>query len=180
MIDQVLFVSSNRGKAREIESILGRPVEQLDLDIPEIQALDVETVVREKARAAYNLAQRPVLVEDTGLYIDALHGLPGAFVRWFLVTIGAEGICHLVPTGAPRGVTGRTAVGWCDGERLEIFTGETRGEIMPAPAGSGGFGWDPIFRPEGANLTFAEMTMEEKHRFSMRRQALDRFLARLG
>jgi non-canonical purine NTP pyrophosphatase (RdgB/HAM1 family) len=119
------------------------------------------------------------MVEDTGLYLNALHGLPGALVRWFLVTIGPGGICALIPAGADRGATARTAVALCDGEDVEIFVGETRGAIAPTPAGAGGFGWDPIFLPLGASRTFAEMDQTEKNVYSMRRQALERLRARL-
>jgi XTP/dITP diphosphohydrolase len=115
-----------------------------------------------------------VLVEDTGLYVDALGGLPGALVRWFLLTIGPAGICALIPPGADRAATARSAVALCDGDDVAILVGETRGAIAAAPRGAGGFGWDPIFIPEGASRTFAEMDLEEKFRYSMRRRALQR------
>jgi len=175
----LLFVSSNEGKAREVAAILGAAVERLDLDLPEIQALDVAAVARHKAEAAFAHAGRPLLVEDTGLYLDALGGLPGALVRWFLATIGPAGICALLPPGADRSARARTAVAYCDGDGVELFVGETRGAIVPAPAGAGGFGWDPIFRPDGAARTFAEMGAEEKNAHSMRRQALERLRDRL-
>lgn len=179
MGDRLLFVSGNAGKAREIEAMLGTPIEQLALDLPEIQALAVDDVARHKAATAFERAGRPVVVEDTGLYVEALRGLPGALVRWFLATIGPAGICDLIPTGADRAARARTAVAYCDGGRLEIFAGETAGVIAPAPAGQGGFGWDPIFRPLGASRTFAEMTLAEKAGYSMRRKALDRLRERI-
>jgi non-canonical purine NTP pyrophosphatase (RdgB/HAM1 family) len=120
-----------------------------------------------------------VIVEDTGLYLDALNGLPGALVRWFLVTIGPAGICALIPAGADRRATARTAVALCDGGGVEVFVGETPGVVAAAPAGAGGFGWDPIFRPDGASRTFAEMDQAEKNVYSMRRQALEGLGARL-
>ncbi len=180
MPHRLLFVSSNAGKVREVEAILGAPVEQLDLDVPEIQALDVEAVVHQKALIAFAHAGRPVVVEDTGLYVDALRGLPGALVRWFLATIGPAGICALIPHEAGRGALARTAVAFCDGESVEVLTGETRGEIALNPVGEGGFGWDSIFRPAGAAKTFAEMDQTEKHTYSMRRQALKQLRARLS
>lgn len=180
MRDRLLFVSSNAGKVREVEAILGFPVEQLALDIPEVQALDVETVVRDKARSAFAHAGRPLLVEDTGLYIDALGGLPGALVKWFLATIGPAGICDLIPPGASRTARARTAVALFNGETVEVLAGETLGEISLHPAGEGGFGWDPIFRPDGASRTFAEMDQAEKNRYSMRRQALEHLRERLS
>jgi XTP/dITP diphosphohydrolase len=177
---RLLFVSSNPGKVREVEAILGVTVTQLPLDLPEIQALDVETVVADKARRAFAAAGAPVLVEDTGLYVDALRGLPGALVRWFLVTIGPAGICALIPPGADRAATARSAVALCDGGAVEVHIGETRGEIVTAPRGEGGFGWDPIFCPAGASRTFAEMDQEEKFFYSMRRRALDQVRERIA
>jgi non-canonical purine NTP pyrophosphatase (RdgB/HAM1 family) len=100
-------------------------------------------------------------------------------VRWFLVTVGPEGICAMIPAGAERGATARPAVAYCDGETLEVQTGETRGMSVARPQGEGGFGWDAIFRPEGASRTFAEMAPAEKDAFSMRRLALERLRPRL-
>ena len=179
MGDRLLFVSGNAGKVREVEAIVGTPVERLELDLPEIQALDVEEVARQKALTAFARARRPVVVDDTGLYIEALGGLPGALARWFLATIGTGGICGLIPRDADRTARGRTAVAYCDGDGVEVFAGETRGVIVPAPVGVGGFGWDPIFRPDGASGTFAEMGMTEKMAHSMRRRAVERLRDRL-
>lgn len=168
-----LFVSGNAGKAREVAAILGFPLERLEADVPEIQTLDVSEVVREKAQAAFALAGRPVLVEDTGLYIMALNGLPGALVKWFLATVGPAGICAMLPGNAPRTAVARTAVALHNGHNVTVLTGEIPGQITRAPKGTNGFGWDPIFLPDGASGTFAELTQVEKNRFSMRRVALE-------
>ena len=173
----LLLVTGNAGKAGEVERILGHPVERLDIDLPEIQAIDVADVVEQKARAAFAVAGRPVMVEDTGLSLVSLNGLPGALVRWFVAGIGPAGICTLIPPGADRSATARTAIAWCDGDNVRVFVGEVRGSITGAPRGSGGFGWDPVFVPDGAGGTFAELDTAEKNRFSMRRIALDRFRA---
>jgi non-canonical purine NTP pyrophosphatase (RdgB/HAM1 family) len=152
---------------------LGFPLERLEADVPEIQALDVRDVVREKALAAFGLAGRPVLVEDTGLYITALESLPGALVKWFLATVGPAGICALVPPDALRTAIARTAVALHDGREITVLTGEVPGRITTSPRGTNGFGWDPIFHPDGATGTFAELSQEDKNRFSMRRAALE-------
>ena len=119
-------------------------------------------------------------MEDTGLSIAALGGLPGALVRWFLVTVGPGGICALIPPGASRAATARTAVAWCDGDSVEVLTGETAGQITAEPRGDGGFGWDAIFQPNGSPRTFAEMDQAERDRFSMRRRAIEQLRDRLG
>ena len=175
-----LFVSSNAGKAREVAAILGFELERLEADVPEIQALDVSDVVREKALAAHALADRPVLVEDTGLYITALSGLPGALVKWFLATVGPAGICAMLPDDAPRAAVARTAVALHDGSDVTVLTGEVTGQIVSSPRGTLGFGWDSIFLPDGASGTFAEISQDEKNRFSMRRAALEQVRRLLG
>ncbi|MFT4037655.1 MAG: non-canonical purine NTP pyrophosphatase [Thermomicrobiales bacterium] len=179
LAQQPLFVSGNAGKAREVAAILGFTLERLEADVPEIQTLDVAEVVREKAQAAYALAGRPVLVEDTGLYLAALNGLPGALVKWFVSTVGPAGICAMLPPGAPRAAIARTAVALHDGDDVLVLTGEVPGQITLAPRGEHGFGWDPIFLPDGAPGTFAEMAQAEKNRYSMRRLALEQLRERL-
>lgn len=173
MREPLLFVSGNPGKVREIAAMFGAPVRGLDLDLPEIQSLAVAEVARAKARAAFDQAGQPLIVEDTGLYIDALGGLPGALVRWFLATIGPAGIASLLPADASRAAVARTAIAYCDGDTVTVFVGETTGEIAAQPEGDQGFGWDPIFRPTGSPRTFAEMDLAEKTVSSMRRKALD-------
>lgn len=180
MSSKLVFVSGNQGKRREVEAILGTQVDTIALDLPEIQSLDVVEVVRVKSLTAFANVSSPVLVEDTGLSLDHLHGLPGPLVKWFLGTVGPEGICALIPPGAPREATARTAVAVCDGKAVELFVGETRGLITEAPRGQHGFGWDSIFVPAGATLTFAEMAESEKHTYSMRRIALQRLRDAVG
>lgn len=92
----ILFVTSNKHKAKAVQSILGRRVQQIDLDLPEIQAIDVQEVIERKARAAYHLIGMPVLVEDTSLSLSAWNGLPGALIRWFLETVGNKGVCQML------------------------------------------------------------------------------------
>lgn len=179
MNERPIFVSSNDGKVREVEAILGIPLERLDLDLPEIQALDVADVASQKARAAFDAVGRTVFVEDTGLYVNALNGLPGALVRWFLTTIGLQGICDLIPDAAYRTAAARTAVAICDGTSVTVFVGETRGTITTAPRGDGGFGWDAIFQPHGATRTFAEMDQHQRDAVSMRRNAVEQLRERL-
>jgi len=173
----LLLVTSNPGKAHEVEAIIGRPVRHLALDLPEIQTLDVAEVARHKALEAFRRAEHAVVVEDTGLYIDALGGLPGALVKWFLEAVGPAGICALVPEFAIPTAVARTAVALCDGGRVVVYTGETRGVIVEEPVGDGGFGWDAIFRPDGSERTFAQMDAAERAVHSMRRQAFEHLAA---
>ncbi|MGH8009486.1 MAG: non-canonical purine NTP pyrophosphatase, partial [Candidatus Binatia bacterium] len=90
------FITSNTDKLREVERILGRTLAQASLPLEEIQAIDLDPVVSHKAKQAYGHLGRPVLVEDTGLAFTAWHGLPGALIKWFLATLGTDGICKLL------------------------------------------------------------------------------------
>ncbi|RMF86330.1 MAG: non-canonical purine NTP pyrophosphatase, RdgB/HAM1 family [Nitrospinota bacterium] len=169
-----LFVTSNRQKIVEASEILGFSVAQIDLPLPEIQAVVLEPVVRHKLVEAYRQIRQPVIVEDTGLFIEAWGGLPGALVDWFLQKLGNEGICRLLQAENNRQARAQSAIGFYNGQILTIAIGEVRGEIAPSPRGEHGFGWDPLFIPEGESRTFGEMSSMEKHRFSMRRQALEK------
>ena len=166
-----IFVTSSRPKFVEAERILGRRLIQRDLDLPEVQALGLETVIASKAQLAYNaLGGASVIVEDTGLFIDCWKGLPGALVRWFEETVGPAGICSMLEGFADRHARAQTIVGAYDGS-LEVFSGEVHGQIARTPRGDQGFGWDAIFIPDGEIRTFGEMTSEEKDFLSMRRKA---------
>ena len=118
------------------------------------------------------------MIEDTGLYIEAWNGLPGALVKWFLSSVGTSGICRMMEGFPDRRARARTIVATYDGRvRPLIFVGEVEGQIAFAPTGEAGFGWDKVFIPVGETKTFGEMTPEEKDRYSMRRQALEKMLA---
>ena len=97
----ITFITSNDNKAREVEAILGMKVEKVDIELPEIQALDVEDVVIDKAKGAYEAVKRVLVVEDTGLYISSLNGFPGALAKWVLKTLGRETLCFQAKTDRP-------------------------------------------------------------------------------
>jgi non-canonical purine NTP pyrophosphatase (RdgB/HAM1 family) len=174
-INSLYFATSNKDKVAEAKEILRVEIHQIYLDVPEIQGLDVKEVVKQKAIMGYKLTGKPVLVEDTGLYFVAWNDLPGALVKWFLKTIGNEGICRLMKTEANRRARAEVAIGMYDGQDVLTFSGDISGEVPLFPRGSSGFGWDPIFQPEGYLKTFGEMTSEEKNSVSMRRTALEKF-----
>jgi non-canonical purine NTP pyrophosphatase (RdgB/HAM1 family) len=167
------FVTSSANKLAEVERILGRRLAQASLPLEEIQAIELETVVRYKAHQAHARLGQPVLVEDTGLAFTAWHGLPGALIKWFLVALGPKGICKLLRDETNRAATATTLFGYYNGSEYRVFAGTVSGIIPEAPRGTNGFGWDAIFQPLGSDRTFAEMTPEEKDQFSMRRLALE-------
>ena len=96
---EALFVTSNHNKAREAAEILGVELRSIALDLPELQDLDVAQVAAAKAaaaREALNAPDSPILVEDSGFVIDAWNGLPGALTKWFLASVGNEGILRMI------------------------------------------------------------------------------------
>jgi XTP/dITP diphosphohydrolase len=96
---EALFVTSNPNKAREAAEILGIELVNVDLDLPELQALDVAQVAANKAataREALGFPDSPVLVEDSGLLVEAWNGLPGALTKWFLRSVGNEGLLRML------------------------------------------------------------------------------------
>src|SRR5206468_2529098 len=132
-----------------------------------------------KARTAYEMLSRPVLVEDSGLSIRAWGGFPGALVKWLERSAGVPALARMLDPFPDRSATAMCAIAYCDGGDIVTARGETPGRIAAAPRGTNGFGWDVIFIPEGENRTFAEMAAEEKDRISHRRRAWDALAARL-
>ncbi len=170
---KLTFVTGNANKAKYLADYFHMPVDHVALDLPEIQSLDLEEIVRDKAAKAYAAVEKPVLVEDVSLACAGLGGLPGPFVKWFLEAVKREGICRLLD-GRSRSAVASVAYGFADGAEVKIFTGSVSGTVSDVPRGESGFGWDPIFIPDGHTKTFAEMTPNEKHETAMRREALEK------
>lgn len=150
---------------------MGFPVERFDLELPEPQSLDSAEVAEVKARAAYERLRRPVLVEDSGLEVLAWGGFPGALVKWLERTAGLEGFVRMLDSFPDRRARAVCALSCFDGEILVSALGVTAGSIAIEPRGSGGFGWDPIFVPEGFDETYAELAPPQKDRVSHRGRA---------
>lgn len=173
MVDHVSLITGNEGKAYEYESILGIKVTAVKDDLIEIQELDVAKVVERKAQDAYFKLRRPVLVDDTGLSLAEWGGLPGALVAWFLQSVGPQGILKMAASVTNRRATATTAIGYANETGVQVFTGTMNGTLTTELRGNGGFGYDPIFIPDGHSQTFAEMSSEKKNAVSHRRLAAD-------
>lgn len=167
------FLTGSRDKVAEMRAILG-DVEQLDIDLPEVQEIDAHKIIEAKLVEAQKHHQGALIVEDTSLYLDALGGLPGPLIKWFMKTVGNEGLFKMVQAFDNYGAEAKTIMGYADGTGgLEFFEGTVYGTIVE-PRGAKGFGWDPIFEPRGTGKTFAELSAEEKNTYSMRRLAAEK------
>ncbi len=173
-MQNITFVTGNKNKLKEVEEILGIKLKHQDIDLHEIQEVSVECVVEHKAKKAYELINKPVVVEDTGLCFDAFNGFPGALIKWMLKYAGKENICKIL-NGFSRNAKAVCAVGYYDGKNFQVFNGEIDGKIIDFPRGESSFGWDFIFIPKGQDKTFAEMSLEEKNKISHRSKAWKKF-----
>lgn len=130
-------------------------------------------IARGKARYAYEQLKTPLIVDDTGFFINALNGFPGPYAAYVLNTIGNEGILKLMGGREDRNARFVTAIAFADENGVRIFKGTIEGRVAQAPRGEGGFGYDPIF--ETGEKTLAEIPLEEKSRISHRARALTAF-----
>lgn len=175
MKKEILFITGNKSKLEEVRDITGLDIVSRKLDISEIQALDVRDVAEAKALSAFKKTGQAVIVDDTGMSIDAINGLPGAFVSWFLDTLGPEGILDLLRNKKNRKASVSTCIAYADETGVYTFLGTVDGSISINLSGDNGFGYDPIFIPEGYSQTYAEMSNSEKNEISMRKIALMKF-----
>jgi non-canonical purine NTP pyrophosphatase (RdgB/HAM1 family) len=174
-IGRLIFATGNKDKIREAEVILGVKLKGTSIEIEEIQSLDPVKVARAKARAYFKTIEKPLFVEDSSLSFEALNGLPGTYINDMVKVLGNLGLTKLI-LGKNRKAIAQVTIGFVDSRGKDhVFKGITKGSIAKYPKGNLGFGWDPIFIPEGKKKTFGEMTLNEKLRFSMRTKAFIAF-----
>lgn len=169
------FVTGNKDKFIEVQTVLP-DIQQLDIDLPELQSIDPHEVITEKLAQAAKQTSGNLIVEDVSLVIAGMSGLPGPLIRWFLKTIGNEGIAKLSETFGSQ-ATATATIGYTDTSGATHFFDHTIAGSIVTPRGTNGFGWDAIFQPEGQAKTFAEMTPEEKTTFNMRIVAVKKLKA---
>jgi len=171
----ITFITSNVNKVKQLSRYLEVPFDHQALELDEIQSMSVEEVATKKAESAYQELGRPVLVEDTSLVLTAMNGLPGPLIKWFLESIGNEGLCQLLDQHTSRAATAQTCFALCDENGVHLFLGETTGLIASEPRGDTAFGWDPIFIATGETKTWSELAdidFELTRATSMRRKAI--------
>jgi len=179
----IVVASHNAGKIREIEDLIGpfgfsaKSAAELKFDEPDETGTTFEENAVIKALASAKASGLPALSDDSGLVIDALDGAPGVYTaNWAEKEDGTRDFAMAMEKVekalADKGATDekdRTArfvsvlcLAWPDGH-TELFRGEVEGTVVWPPRGDKGFGYDPVFQPEGYATTFGEMSAEEKH-----------------
>jgi len=176
----IFFVTNNVHKFNEARRILAQyeiAVAMLRVKTPEIQDDDIESIARRSALEASHRTGLPVIVEDAGLFVDALNGFPGPYSNYVYRTIGKEGILKLLKDCENRKAKFKSAVAFSSPNlKIKCFRGSVEGKISRDVRGSSGFGFDPIFEPDGfSGRTFGELSIEEKNQVSHRSQALRSF-----
>ena len=179
----LIFATNNRNKVAEIQSLVGAnftiiPLKEagIEIDIPEPHD-QLEANANEKAVTIFNLTHQNCFSEDTGLEIVALNGAPGVkSARYAGENSNAQANIDLV-LSKMAGIENRTAqfrtvicLIWEN--QTYYFEGVCKGQILSNMQGENGFGYDPIFVPDGATKSFANMTMDEKNTFSHRKKAV--------
>ncbi len=172
MDKKITFITGNPGKAEQLSKYLGIDISNTKIDLEEIQSLDLSEIIKHKVSEAYKIVNGPVIVDDVSLSIRSLGKLPGPFIKFFIQEIGNDGITKMTSILADKSAIAEVAIGYFDGKNMEIFIGTIKGTIAEKPKGSGGFGWDAIFIPNGYTQTRAEMTENDYDETSPRKSAL--------
>jgi XTP/dITP diphosphohydrolase len=187
--DRLVIATHNPGKRAEIAALLAPfgvgvvGAAELGLPEPEETGTTFESNAALKALAAANASGFPALADDSGLVVPALDGAPGVYsARWAgpdrnfarAMTLVEERLAERSDRRAM--FVAVLALAWPDGH-VECFRGEAHGALVFPPRGNRGFGYDPIFLPEGGTLTFGEMAPEEKHAISHRADAFRKLVA---
>jgi len=176
------LITHNRNKYLEMKKIIPS-LEMLDMEYPEIQADTIEEVIDFALDHLGERIEGDFIIDDSGLFIHELNDFPGVYSAYIFKTLGNEGILKLLEGVDRRDATFKTVIGLrYKGENFK-FIGVCYGKISREARGKYGFGYDPIFIPEGYSRTFAEMSTEEKNKVSHRGKAirkLETFLKRIG
>jgi len=181
----LVFASANEHKVKEIRSILGNSFELASLrdvnifdDIPENEP-ELEGNALEKARFVHRVTGRDVFADDTGLEIGELGGRPGVHSARFAgenkdSSANIDKVLGLLRNSKDRRARFRTVIALILDNKEYLFEGVVEGRIIEEKRGSSGFGYDPVFIPDGRELTFAEMELRDKNTISHRARAFEK------
>ena len=189
---ELLFGSFNKGKAMEIQKLLGdRWHLKLCPDFPTLSEVDetgttLEANAALKAETYSQQTGLPCFADDTGLEVVALKGAPGVHSARYAgpendAQANMEHLLNELKGHSDRSAQFRTVIAFCvPNQTTRFFEGALKGKILESKRGTGGFGYDPIFLPEGSERSLAEMTTEEKNRISHRARAFQLLLSELS
>ncbi len=170
------LITGNLNKYHEYKVLLPS-IKLFYKDLPEIQHLDEKKILKAKILEAFKYKRGRFIVEDTWVHLDALSGMPGPFAKWFMKALGQKKLCEVVKKLGNNRTHARTLIAYAKNKKeIHYFEGIAKGRIV-LPKGKIGFGWDPIFQPDGFSKTYSEMTMNEKLLISMRRKAVQKLIA---
>ena len=169
---KIYFVTTNEGKFEEVKRMLpGHELVRKNMTYTEIQTDSTEGVAKFGMDFLVKKMEGNIMLEDSGLFIESLHGFPGVYSAYVFKSIGNEGILRLMEGMENRGAYFKSVIAFYDGE-VHLFEGICKGRISVNIKGNKGFGYDPIFIPEGNGITFGEISREEKNSYSHRGRAV--------
>lgn len=167
------FITGNKNKFSEVKAIIPG-IKQLKMDLPEIQSLDAKEIIEYKLKAASKRHKGQFFVEDACLHLKAIGELPGPLIKWFMKTIGHEGLYKIAKSLKEFSAKASVIIGYSDKKgNIRFFEGVQKGKVVK-PRGNLGWEWDPIFLPKGFNKTYGEITPKEKCSISMRKRAAEK------
>lgn len=187
---KIVFASNNRHKIREIQDIVGSThqiIAMADMgitdDIPEPYETFEENA-RAKAEYVHKRTGLAAFADDSGLEVDALDGAPGVYSARYAGPAKSDEANNAKLLGALRNTQNRkaqfrTVIAFAYRGEYRYFEGVVKGEILEKPIGTQGFGYDPLFKPEGYELSFAQLSMAEKSSISHRGRAVRHFIDHL-
>lgn len=143
-----------------------------NIDLPEIQGTDDEIIACKAKYAKDILKNTPFIVEDTSLEFDALNGMPGPYIKWFLKYTKVENIVKMLQSFDNKSAKAVCNIAYSDGDCIHYIKGICFGSIVNQK-GTSTFGWDNIFKPDGFEITFGEMELSQKNNISHRGKAVE-------
>jgi len=158
----------------------GYELEHIKTTYPEVQADTLEETIVPGLNWLMERYQRPIMIDDSGLFIDALKGFPGVYSSYVFRTVGCDGVLRLMEGVKNRSARFECCIGFLvPGKEPHISKGVAKGSISEKKAGTGGFGYDPVFVPDGYVKTYAQIEVTEKNKISHRGRAIELFLKEL-
>lgn len=184
---EIIFVTGNANKLREVQQLLAshnnsHVIVNEPIDLLEIQGSDLNQIALTKCKQAVSTlgTAKPLFVEDTALCFNALNGLPGAYIKWFLQLVSLDDLVRMLEGFEDKSAKAVTTIAFFDpNSGFHVFQGITNGVIVPT-RGSTNFGWDSIFQPAEGNETYAEMDSAAKNAISHRAKAFTEFKRHLN